>query len=410
MSRSTLSLLLGAASLGISPAGLAADPEFQAYFFNVCVNPTGALATRCGETAGGLGNLSGDSESSLNPSQSLSSNDSPLSRGRTRSKQAREGGERLRDSAEETGDAPGGPFSLLVHFRGDSFESERNASVDAERGLEGDLWGAEIGFDYRLSDRAVIGTILGFEHSEADFDPENPGVNFTPAVNAGDITDDGTAINFFGAVDFAEAAYFEGSIGYASSDFEFRRNSVFQESGRAVPQTNVRTLGESSGDQQWVALNLGINKQRNAVSFGPYFGATYTRSTVDAYTEQDLAGTGLAMAFAETERKSLIGHLGFRVAIAKSTEGGVVVPQFRFEYEYESDNDPEPVTASFLLDAAQSLYVFTGDEPDRNQFETGFGVAWILRNGWLPFLDIEVLSGNDRLDRYRLAAGFRVEF
>ncbi len=36
-----------------------ANADFQAFFFQACSTPSGALATRCGETPGGLGNLSG---------------------------------------------------------------------------------------------------------------------------------------------------------------------------------------------------------------------------------------------------------------------------------------------------------------------------------------------------------------
>jgi outer membrane autotransporter protein len=132
-------------------------------------------------------------------------------------------------------------------------------------------------------------------------------------------------------------------------------------------------------------------------------------STIDAYTEADLNNSGLAMRFDEIERDSLIAHVGFRVSIAKSTERGVVLPQFRLEYEHEYE-DPTTVAASFVLDAARVRYGLTGDEPDRNYFETGVGVAWVLPSGWQPFVDVEFLSGQDALDRYRVAAGFRVEF
>lgn len=404
---------VAAALLGEWSVGQAANPEFQSFFFDACVNPTGLLAARCDETAGGLGNLSGDSESSLNPSQSLSSNDSPLARARTRSKQARERGDRLREEEDQETEGSAvsiGPFSMLVHMRGSSFDSDRVVDVDAERGLDGDSWGAEVGFDYRVSDRAFVGLILGLEQSDSDFVAENPGNNFVPAANAGDASDDSTSITLFGSVNLTDNFYFEGSAGYVSSDFEFHRNSVFQESGRVIPQTDVRTLGETNGDVTWASINFGLNLQRNAMSFGPYFGATYSSSMIDAYAEQDLNNSGLGMAYGDIERNSLLAFAGMRFSWAKSLENGVVLPQIRFEYEHESDRDPTRVSTSFLLDAAQTQYDLVGDKPDRDDVAVGFGVAWVLPNGWQPFIDIETLTGNSQLDRYRLAAGFRVEF
>lgn len=389
-------------------AATAANLDFQNFFFGVCTSPTGALALRCGETQGGAGNLSGDSESSLNPSQALSSNDGPLGQARTLVKQGRERGERLR-AEEEGGIAASNRLGLIVHGRSSSYESERAVDTEAERSFEGDARGAEIGVDYRLGAGSFIGAIVGLEQTDIDFVTENSGVNFTPAATAGDSSDDSISLTLFGSASITDSFFVEGSVGYVTSDFELRRNSVFQESTRVRPQTGVRTLGSTDGSVTWAGVNFGINAQRNAVSFGPYFGATFSKSTVDGYTEADLTGSGLAMTFADIERDSLITHVGFRASIAKSIERGVVLPQFRLEYAHESE-DPTQLTGSFVLDAAGVQYGLLGDEPDRGSFETGLGVAWVLASGWQPFLDARYLSGNSNLDRFRFSAGFRVEF
>ena len=326
-----------------------------------------------------------------------------------RSKQARERGERRRDSADEEGATAPGRTSLLFHARTSSYDSERVVDVDAERSLNGDAWGAEIGFDHRLGNRAFLGLIVGLEQTDVDFAAENIGTNFTPAANAGELMEDSTSLTFFGSVNMTDSFFFEGSMGYVTSDFESTRNSVFQESNRVVPQTNVAALGKTDGDVTWAGVNFGFDMHRNAVAFGPYFGATMSTSTIDAYSESDFNGSGLAMTYDDIKRDSMISHLGFRVSIAKSTDNGVVLPQFRVEYEHESE-DPAVVTASYLLDAAGTRYALLGDSPDRDQFEAAFGVAWVLPGGWQPFFDVEYLSGNRNLDRYRIATGFRVEF
>ena len=62
-----LPLLLAATLTGIPALSFAQNAEFQNFFFAVCGGATvGALTTRCGETPGGTGNVSGDSEESLN--------------------------------------------------------------------------------------------------------------------------------------------------------------------------------------------------------------------------------------------------------------------------------------------------------------------------------------------------------
>ena len=81
VSLTTAAVAIGAALQIGSQDAMAANPVFQDFVFaNLCTNPTGALNDRCTEWVGTVGDLSGDSESSLNPSQSLSNNHTALER------------------------------------------------------------------------------------------------------------------------------------------------------------------------------------------------------------------------------------------------------------------------------------------------------------------------------------------
>jgi hypothetical protein len=79
-------LVLGAIAALYPPhPAHAQNAAFQGFFEDVCAgggSPTGNLSARCGDTPGGGGDLSGDSESSLNPSQIVTSNESGLLRAR----------------------------------------------------------------------------------------------------------------------------------------------------------------------------------------------------------------------------------------------------------------------------------------------------------------------------------------
>jgi uncharacterized protein YhjY with autotransporter beta-barrel domain len=397
----------------------AANADFQGFFTDLCAGtglPTGDLATRCAETGGGTGdgNLSGDSESSLNPSQTLSSNDVSLAVARSRSQETRERGERLREGEAALGDGAAsqsfGKWSLLAHARGEWFETDRPDGGAPERGYDGDLWALEFGFDYRATDRFVVGGILAYEEMDADFDRDlQEGDPFVPASEAGTMESDSIAVTLFGAYNLGDQIYIDVALGYRSTEHTFERNSVFQESGRSS-QTNVRTKGEPDGEEWWGSLNLGYDWQRGALSFGPYAGLTYASSDVDGYTEQDVNSTGLNMRIGSTDRESLLSHLGFRASYALSGGSGVWVPQFRIEWNHDFDNDPVELSTTYALDAAQTLYGLEGENADGDYFNLGLGLAGVLPNGWIPFIDGEVLLGYDDFDRYRLTAGLRKEF
>jgi uncharacterized protein YhjY with autotransporter beta-barrel domain len=390
----------------------ATNAQFQGFFFDACVNPTGALAARCAETPGALGDLSGDSESSLNPSQGLSQNDAALAVAQTRSRESRERGERIREGESSAGsDAVAvGPFSMMVHGRGAWFEQDRVVDVQAERGYDGDLFAAEIGFDYRIADSAVIGAIVSFEQIDTDFDAENPGVNFTPAPLAGTTETDTVSLTVYGSFNIADNFYLEGVLGYGSSDYEFTRNVVFQETTRTVAQTNVSTQADTDGDSLWAGLNLGYNFGNGAWGFGTYGGVTLASSDIDGYTETDLTASGLNMTVQGFDRDSLLAHLGFRSSYTISGGGGVWIPTLRVEYNHEFDRDPQNLATSFALDASQTSFALRGDNPDEDYFIIGLGVAGVLPNGWLPFLDVDVVVGYNDFDRSRVIAGIRKEF
>jgi uncharacterized protein YhjY with autotransporter beta-barrel domain len=396
----------------VSPRAGAANAAFQNFFFNVCPGSSGTLAARCAVTPGGAGNLSGDSESSLNPSQALSQHLAPLDLAQMRSAEARDRGGQLHEPGPAPGTEPAkieiGPFALLVDGRGARFDRERNPLADQERGIDGDRWGVEVGLERRLSERAFAGAILAAERTQFDFDAEAAGVNFTPAGKAGDTDTDAYSLTAYLTLNFAEHAFLDLSAGYTRQDYTFRRNSVFQESTRAVPQTDVRVQGDTHGNVVWASFNVGYDWAAGATSFGPYAGVTYARSKIDGYSERDLNGSGLNMAFRESSDTSSLAHAGLRLDRAISLSNSVLVPQLRVEYLYRLKKEAPDASASYLLDTSATQFAFAGDDPDSGVVSVGLGVTAVLRSGWTWFANVDHLANGD-LDRQRLTLGVRVE-
>ncbi len=376
-----------------------ANAPLQDLFFAACSNPTGALATRCAQTQNGAGNLSGDSESSLNPSQALGHN-----RVAADSAQARGDGQYESERVEI------GPFGLLVNLRGSAFERGRGSSAVEERALDGDSHGGDIGIDYRYSERIVLGALLGLERTRYDFGAENPGTNFAPQRNAGSGDVDQTFLGVFASFAIGEGGYVDLNGGYGWTDGEYERRSVFQESTRQAPQVNSNVAGDADGSTSWLGLSAGHDFQFDAVGLGLYGGVTWTRSEVDAYSERDLSGSGLAMRFSGTDRDSTIGHAGLRLSYAVSTGNGVLVPQLRAEYQHEFEDEAESVSAGFLLDSSGNRFTLTGDRPDTSGGEIGFSIVGVFADGWNAYADYATLVSRDDFDRYRFSLGVRKEF
>ena len=87
-----------------------------------------------------------------------------------------------------------------------------------------------------------------------------------------------------------------------------------------------------------------------------------------------------------------------------------MLPQLRIEYQYDFEDDPASATASYVLDPAAKEYLMTGDSPDQDSINAGLSLAWVLPNGWMPFLDVSKLFSAGPVDRVRATLGLRKEF
>ncbi|MEM9313264.1 MAG: autotransporter outer membrane beta-barrel domain-containing protein [Pseudomonadota bacterium] len=393
---------------GIAGTAHGTNAEFQDFFFAVCESPTGELAERCGETQDDLGDLSGNSEDSLNPNQTTSSNQSPLANARSQIGRAQERVDRLNgeETSQPAAEVSIGPFSLLIDGSFTNFDQDAG---EFERGFDGDSWAIELGFDKRLSDKAVVGAFVGWDSSELDFDRDEAGRNFTPQQNSGVSETDTVSFTVFGAYDFSDAWYAEGSLGYSWSEHSFQRNVVFQESTRTIGQTDVIARGDPDGESYWASVGFGYRYVSGSWSATPYAGLNLIRAEIDGYQERDLNGSGLNMIVSDNTRDSFTSALGLRLNKAVSTSWGVLIPQLNVEYQHEFDEDAQSSTTAFVLDASQNTYIIEGDGPDRDYFMAGAGLVAIFPNGWIGFVNYEGMFGYEDRSRHQISLGLRRE-
>jgi outer membrane autotransporter protein len=108
---------------------------------------------------------------------------------------------------------------------------------------------------------------------------------------------------------------------------------------------------------------------------------------------------------------SLQTALGAQLSYALSTESGIVAPQLHLEWNHEFDNDSRPITARYINDPFNlSTFSVPTNNPDRNFFTLGAGVATVLPNGVSLFADLRTVLGYEDLDIWGITAGARLEF
>ena len=406
-----VSAVAGSGLVWLGTAGAAAaqpgNPAYQAFFTAACAGATGQLAALCAASRGG--SLSTDSESSLNPNQTSVAGRTALARAQALATATERRLETLRDEAEGEAAAPaGGAFSVFGSVQGEWSDQDR-ATFANERGFDADATRLTIGLDYRLAATSTVGASVTFGDYSSDFDANLPGNAFTPQADAGGIDADDVTVTLFATFALSPRAYLDATAGVGFTEYDLRRNATFQESNRLVPQADVRAVASPDGREYFGSVGVGYDAEMGALSLGPYARLRVARSRIDSYTEND-GGAGLALSVSKAKTTSVVSVLGVRASYAISQSWGVVLPQARFEYEHEFDDDPRTTTTSLLLDPARNTFGVRNDPPDRDAFNLGAGLLFVLPNGWMPYVDYEGLLGYSDTSRHRLTAGIRVEF
>ncbi|WP_372783100.1 autotransporter outer membrane beta-barrel domain-containing protein [Litorivivens sp.] len=372
----------------------AANPQFQSFFDQACSNATGNMATRCSGPTGS--NLSGDSESSLTPSQMLSAGDASLL---TAESKALDSGELLKI----------GPLSVAFNISTGELDADDRDGSNAERGYTADISSFAMTFDYRHSEQLVSGAILSFERSELEFDALEPsGSPFTPQPRAGRYETDGIAITGFAQYTTSTGVFADASIGYTDLSHDFERNSVYQPSSR-VSQLDVSTEADADGQRLSLHVRAGKSIQLGAWSVSPQTSVMHVNTTTDSYREKDTNNSGLAMRYKRYKQDSLLGIVGTSLQRAFSTDFGVISTQLRADYQREFERDDEEVDAIFVNDSGGTVFTLAGDDPDKSYVRAGLSVVALLAQGWSLYLDYEQLFGNSEYDQYRGTLGFRKE-
>jgi outer membrane lipase/esterase len=208
------------------------------------------------------------------------------------------------------------------------------------------------------------------------------------------------------------------AFGWSSYDLSrtIRYNIPGTPIGTTDTSVNQTAKGDPDGFNFGIGATAGYDFRWGALTAGPIGRINYFRSEVDGYRET-ISGTapgfGLALNVDSQTVDSLVSGLGAQVSYAISTTIGVFVPQLRFEWVHEFLNDARSNQSHFVNDptpSAATTIQWTTDNPDRNYFNLGVGVAATFARGISAFVFYETVLGYQDVTQHRIAGGLRVTF
>jgi uncharacterized protein YhjY with autotransporter beta-barrel domain len=275
---------------------------------------------------------------------------------------------------------------LGIFVSGD-YQHKDKEQTNFEMGFESNSYGPTIGVDYQVGTSGVIGGAFDFSHTDGEFDN-----------SFGDFTVDTFTAVFYGSYYPADQSFVDIALGLGHKDFATEH---------ADPGgTDNLVDSDTTGFEFTADVTGGYDFNVGSVTVGPRLGLHYKRTALDGFTETGNPAAEL-FTYRDQVEDSLTGTVGVQASMAFSTGFGVVVPQVNAEYVREFLDDRERYT---VIDDGGNASTFVTDQPDRNHFNLGAGVVFVLPEGISPFLNYEVEVANYLEETHTLTAGMRLGF
>ncbi len=275
------------------------------------------------------------------------------------------------------------------------------------------LRGLTAGVDYRLTDNFVFGGAVEYGYATVDFDPP-----------AGNVDAEGHGLSFYGTYYFDDF-HIDAVGSYGSKEYEKAgrvQYSLRSADPNAVATVNRKFEADPDGDDFSFSIGAGYNFNRDSFSFGPYLRASYLKSEIDGYTKKlenskTNPGHGLAIQWDDRNIESFTTSLGGQATYVFSTNLGVLSPYMRLEWEHEYESDSRTFKGRFFnsLEGVPNLeednvVLITSDDPGRDYFNFGLGLAMVFPSGFMAFIDYETILGLKDINSHQFAAGLRFEY
>jgi len=228
--------------------------------------------------------------------------------------------------------------------------AEQDSSA-ASSGFDADSFGIAAGIDYAVSPGVVVGVAGSYGSTDADL----------TGASAGEILEvDSLSGILYGGVERGPLSL-EGQAFYGENDYE----------GTASILGNSVT-SDYDGNEYGVALRASYSIDTgNGVSVAPEVGLSYTRLSVDAYSEEGIG----ARSFEDGDFDSLVGFIGTRVSTDFHSGATRITPQIRIGLEHEFEGDFEQVAR---FSAGGVPFTIETDDREDTRFRLGAGLEAAL--------------------------------
>lgn len=249
---------------------------------------------------------------------------------------------------------------LSFWARGSIGSGDNDGDAEAS-GFDQDINAYHAGFDFAVSDNAILGFAAGYYKNELEFD------------NGNHKEDDGIQLAIYGHYDIRDY-YLRGVIGYGIYDAESRRSiSVANTVGTATGlyDVNVFSLHGEFGRRFEVNPNVFVT---------PYGAFDYAKVSMDGFTETGASGANLS--FPDNDISAWMVDFGARFSTAVDIgNGGLFIPEFSVAWQHDFSDNRVALNTSFA-GGANSNFTVVGSHVSSNSILVNAGLTFATAGGF----------------------------
>jgi uncharacterized protein with beta-barrel porin domain len=307
-------------------------------------------------------------------------------------------------------------YSRLGGFFNYSATRGNKDHTSLEDAFDIDGFDLTLGADYRFNSEWIGGVVLGLTNQEIDFDSSK-------SVVDGGIESEGYSLMPF-VIYQQDNMFASASLGYQVLSFDTIRH-IHYASGEnsSVPDTD--STAESSNDSSVISFTAewGYNYVEGAFSVEPFLKLNHNSTSIDAFVERDVTGTGLDLDVAKQSFDSLESSAGLRFRYTFTPSAGVVTPYLNLQSIYQHENNARTFSARYANSAsADKVFQLSSNKVDGSYYAVACGISSVLRGGRQSegdgaigggiqmFIQYKQILELDHYDLSTLTAGIRYEF
>jgi outer membrane lipase/esterase len=292
-----------------------------------------------------------------------------------------------------------GDFGLYMNWLG-QFGSRDTTS--RQNGYSFTNAGVIAGADYRFTPQLAAGVAFDYTHASTDFD--------TSAISASGQSMDSDLFQgtLYATYSVTNSLFLNGSASIGSGTSASQRHIVIP-SMTALAGVDRMATGSFGTANRSVTIGGGYALPVGDLTLTPTVRVQYLYVSSDGFTEN--GASGLDLTYGSSGHNAYLSFVGGQAQYAIPTRFGVLYPNAQFNWAHQYNNSNGAVSVAYSNDPLLlSNFVLPADQPDRNYFDLGVGLALQLAPNQSVFINYDAILGLSHTSYNSIVAGLRVTF